>query len=62
MPEEERHPSKTVRPREGHQPTRKGYQPAQGHLDPSKPPQGGSGVSTDTSSGSDSEQADNKSK
>lgn len=31
-------------------PIRKGYQPTQGNLDTSKPPKGGSGVSSDSSS------------
>jgi len=31
-------------------PIKKGYQPTQGNLDTSKPPKGGSGVSSDSSS------------
>ncbi len=31
-------------------PLKKGYQPTQGNLDTSKPPKGGSGVSSDSSS------------
>ena len=35
---------KVIPLRESYQPIKKSYQPAQGNLNPTKPPQGGSGV------------------
>ena len=37
-------PEKELPLKEGYQPSKKGFQPGNSNLDPSKPPQGGSGV------------------
>lgn len=44
MSEEKRESEKEEPSEYGYQPIREGYQPTEGHLDPSNPPQGGSGV------------------
>lgn len=50
MSEVKEQPKKEVPLQEGHQPIKKGYQPTQGQLDISNPPQGGTGVPPSSSS------------
>ncbi|MBS1258965.1 MAG: hypothetical protein MAG551_02029 [Candidatus Scalindua arabica] len=49
MSEEGKQSKKEIPLKEEYQPIEKGYQPTQGNIDTSKPPQGGSGVASDTS-------------
>ena len=53
MSEEGKQSKKEIPLKEGYKPIEKGYQPTQGNLDTSKPPQGGSGVASGSSAESD---------